>query len=462
MAAEQPTLFVAGLSHKTAPVSLRERLSPGADRLPELLRDMVKPAGEGANGMTETVLLSTCNRFEIYGLAHHGPVDIGIVNRTVRERLGVDLTEHSGAVYLHEGDEVVGHLLRVAASLDSLVVGESQILGQVKEAYRVAIEAGTAGKILNRLFHRAIEAGKRVRTETRIGHNAVSVSYAAVELARKCFGRIEGKKAMVIGVGEMSELTAQHLKSNGVGELVVTNRTLLGAVNMADRFGGRAIEFEKFPSMLDQVDIVISATGAKEPVLRAADVEDALARRRQRPLFIIDIALPRDVETAVGELPNAYLFNIDDLQTVADKNYRERVAEAAKAEELVREEVGKFTRWLRTLKAVPVLERLRGLGARLVADEVSRLSWRLDRLEEREQRAVASAVQSVVGKLLHRPLVNIKKLAQEDDAEILLGLVEDLFFEDSDAVGEEAAEMSQAGEVVALSDAASRKGNRTP
>jgi glutamyl-tRNA reductase len=461
MAAEQPQLFVAGLSHKTAPVALRERLSPGADRVPELLRELVRPVAEGSNGMIEAVLVVTCNRFEIYGLAHRGPVELSVVNRTVRESLGVDLTEHEGAVYLHEGDEVVGHLLRVAASLDSLVVGESQILGQVKEAYRVATEAGTAGKILNRLFHRAIEAGKRVRTETRIGHNAVSVSYAAVELAKKCFGRVEDRKALVIGVGEMSELTAQHLKANGVTELIVTNRTLLGAVNMADRFGGRAIEFEKFPSVLDQVDIVISATGAKDPILRAADVEAALVRRRQRPLFIIDIALPRDVEPAVGDLPNAYLFNIDDLQTVADKNYRERVAEAHKAEELVRDEAGKFARWLRTLKAVPVLERLRSLGAQLVADELARLQWRLDRLEEREQRAVSAAVNSVVGKLLHRPLVNIKKLAQEDDAEILLGLVEDLFFEDPDAVGEEPAEVPQQSGVVPL-DAASRRGAGTP
>lgn len=458
MGAEQPILFVAGLSHKTASIALRERLSPSPDKVPELLRHLIAPVTEGG-AIAESVLLLTCNRFEIYGLASRGPVDLAVVDRTLRDQLGVDLNAHRGSFYLHQGEDVPSHLLRVASSLDSLVVGESQILGQVKDAYRIATETGTVGKILNRLFHRALEAGKRVRTETRIGHNAVSVSYAAVELAKKIFGKIEGKKAMVIGVGEMSELTAQHLKANGVGELIVTNRTLQGAVNMADKFDGRAIEFDQFGEMLDQVDIVITATGSREPILKVEMVERALAVRRQRPLFIIDIALPRDVEAAVGDLPNAYLFNIDDLQTVADKNYRERQAEAAKAEDLVRDEAGKFARWMRTLKAVPVLERLRTLGTQLVNDELARLSWRLDRLDEREQRAVATAVQSAVSKLLHRPLVNIKRLAQEDDAEHYLAMVEDLFFEDDDAVGEEAAELPPADVVPLHGDAtAPRKG----
>lgn len=455
--AEQPILFVAGLSHKTAPIALRERLSPPPEKVPELLKHLIVPVPEGAT-IAESVMLLTCNRFEIYGLASRGPVDLTLVNRTMREQLGVDLDAHRGSFYLHQGEEVPEHLLRVASSLDSLVVGESQILGQVKDAYRIATETGTVGKILNRLFHRALEAGKRVRTETRIGHNAVSVSYAAVELAKKIFQRIDGKKALVIGVGEMSELTAQHLKSNGVGELVVTNRTLQGAVNMADKFDGRAIEFERFPEQLEHVDIVISATGSRDPILKASMVEQALAARLQRPLFIIDIALPRDVETAVGDLPNAYLFNIDDLQTVADKNYRERQSEAQKAEELVREEAGKFARWMRTLKAVPVLERLRNLGTQLVTDELTKISGRLDRLDEREQRAVQTAVQSAVSKLLHRPLVNIKRLAQEDDAELLLAMVEDLFFEDEDAVGEEAAEVPAADVVSLANHASSRKG----
>jgi glutamyl-tRNA reductase len=233
-----------------------------------------------------------------------------------------------------------------------------------------------------------------------------------------------------VGVGEMSELTAQHLQSSGVGELVVTNRTHQNAVNMADRFGGRAVEFERFGECLEQTDIVISATGAPRPIIEAPQVAKAMAVRKQRPLFLIDVAIPRDIDPAVGEVPNVYLFNIDDLKTVAEKNYRGRIEEAQKAEGLVIEEAGRFSRWLKTLKAAPVLERINQLGAGIVSDELRALSFRLSRLDEGDRRAVKSAIQGVVGKILHRPLVNLKRLVQEEESDDLLRLVEELFFGD--------------------------------
>jgi glutamyl-tRNA reductase len=420
-------LFVAGLSHRTAPVALRERLAPQRDQVPGLLRELVRQ-----DGTAEIALVHTCNRFEVYGVTTAVPIDLAPIFAVLAARLGVDLSAHRACLYVHEGAPVAAHLLRVAASLDSLIVGESQILGQVKDAYRDAVEAGTTGKILNRLFHRALEAGKRVRTETRIGHNAVSVSHAAVELAHKIFGKIEGKKVLVIGVGEMSELTAQHLRGVGVGDLFVANRTMQGAVNMADRFDGRAVDLAGIDGLLERIDIVITATGAAEPLLSAATVERALERRKQRPLFLIDIAVPRDVDPAVGELPNAYLFNIDDLQAVADKNYRERILEAQRAEELVREEAGRFESWLNGLRAVPLLERIRELGDQLAAEELARLSSRLARLDERERRAIAAALAGVVAKLLHRPIVNLKRLAGNGEADEVMWAAEELFFGESE------------------------------
>jgi glutamyl-tRNA reductase len=272
-------LFVAGTSHRTAPVAFREKLAPRPDQIPAILRDLV------SGRVDEAVLVTTCNRFEIYGVARES-ADVALVAPALATHFGVDVDANRSAFYMHLGVAAALHAFRVAASLDSLVVGESQVLGQVKNAHRRATEAGTCGKVLNRLFNKAIASGKRVRTETKIGANAVSVSYAAVELAKKLFGRLDGRRVLVVGVGEMSTLVAQHLKSNGATDLTITNRTLQGAVNMADEVGGQVIEFERFEEALAGVDIVLTATGSTRPILTAEQVGRVLASRRQKPLFL--------------------------------------------------------------------------------------------------------------------------------------------------------------------------------
>src|SRR6187455_1976832 len=336
-------LFLVGVSHKTAPVDLRERLdfsSRDVGTAVEALATRLSAA--------ETVVLSTCNRSEIY-VASTDP------NRSHQDVIGF-LSEYHQIpddvflphVFTRHGHEAARHLFRVAAGLDSIVVGEPQILGQVKDAFQAAAEHHRAGPVLSKLFHWSFLVGKRVRTETGLGEGAVSVSFAAVALARKIFGQLNGRRVLVVGAGEISTLTAQHLRANGVGEILVTSRTPPHAETLAASVNGRSLPWDDLAQGVAVADIVVTATGSQRPIITRAQVEAGTGRHRRDPLFIIDIAVPRDVEASVGDIEQVFLYNVDDLQTLVQENLSRRSSEVDRAEAIVAEEVAKFGAWQRS------------------------------------------------------------------------------------------------------------------
>jgi glutamyl-tRNA reductase len=357
-------IVLIGLNHKTAPVEIREKFADicvdGAAPLEQLSR---------IGRVKEVLFISTCNRMEILFTTSTLDQGIGAVVSFLADVYGQTSAALKPYLYIHLDQEAVKHLFRVACSLDSMVVGESQILGQIKQTYRDATEARTSGVILNRLLHKAFSVAKRVRTETKIGSSAVSVSYAAVRLARKIFDDLRDKKAMLVGAGEMAELAAEHLRSHGVEQIVVANRTLDRALELARRLNGTTVSLEELGQELERVDIIISSTGSPHPVIKAREVRKRMRARRNRPLFFIDIAVPRDIEPEVNRIDNVYLYNIDDLQSIVEVNQAERLKEAVRAEHIIESEALQFEGWLRTLEVVPTIVSLRQK-----AEEVRRCS----------------------------------------------------------------------------------------
>lgn len=401
-------LALLGLSHKTAPVEVREKL---AFENEGDLREALGVARE-RYGLREVVLLSTCNRVEVYGVLEEPEGARGRLLGFLSASRGVPPETFSSMCYFGEGKEVVGHLFSVASSLDSMVLGEPQILGQLKEAYEVAVKAGTVGFLLHRLFQRAFFVAKRVRRETGIGDGAVSVSYVAVELAKKIFGDLGQRSVLLVGAGEMGELAAQYLRKAGAGRIAVANRTQARAEQLARRMGGEAIPLESLREALVRSDIVITSTGASTPILRKEDVAWALRRRKGAPLFIIDMAVPRDVDPAVNELGDAYLYDIDDLEAIALENAKERLREAEKARAIVEEEVRKFCWWYRSLEAAPTVTRLKAWAEELRRKEVEEALRGMD-LEEGEREKIEILTRRIVNKILH-PAVSFLKEAAAD------------------------------------------------
>ncbi len=346
-------LVLIGMNHKTAPLEIRERLQlacgDDARWLPELMR---------LEDVREVLYLATCNRVEVLARVAEGDRAVSALSDFIYRHGNLAVAEMARCLYVYRDREAVRHLFRVASSLDSLVMGEPQILGQVKEAYRLAVDHGATGVLINRLVHHAFRVAKRVRTETGIAGNAVSVSYAAVELAKKIFGDLRGKKILLIGAGEMSELAARHLLRQGVGRILIANRTYARAEEMAAMFQGTPVAFDRFPEVLPEVDIVIASTGAPGYIVSPEMVAGALRRRRNRLLFLIDIAVPRDIDPAAGEIENVYLYNIDHLQDVVDANRQGRMVEAEKAEGIVEEEASAFETWFNALEVVPTIVAL--------------------------------------------------------------------------------------------------------
>jgi glutamyl-tRNA reductase len=343
-------LTLVGLSHKTAPVAIRERLAFPAEGQAEALSLLTS-----SDTVSEAVIVSTCNRTEIYAVTAAAAEGSDAIVDFVCGYKGIDRAELSPYLYSSYGEAAVRHLFRVVASLDSMVVGEPQILGQVKEAYEHSFESAATGRVFNRLFRQSFEVGKRVRTETAIGENAVSISYAAVELAKKVFDTLAGRTVLILGAGKMSELTAKHLVSCGAARILVANRTRSRAEELAELFGGVAVPFESLYDHLAKADIVISSTAATEFVITKARLEPAMRSRRGRPLFLIDIAVPRDIDPAVNDLDDAYLYDIDALNHVVEANLEERAREAARAEIIIAEEIGAFQRWLDSMEVVPTI-----------------------------------------------------------------------------------------------------------
>ncbi len=403
-------LLLVGISHRTAPVDLRERVDFQTRGVQNALAAVAQ-----LDSAREAVILSTCNRAEIYAATEDAGRAADDLKRFVSEFSGVDHREVAPHLYDIGGLDAARHLFRVAAGLDSLVVGEPQILGQVKEAHTMAADAQTVGPILNRLFHFSFGVGKRVRTETGLGSGAVSVSYAAVALARKIFGDLKGLGAAVVGAGEMGKLTAVHVKSQGVSHMTIVSRTMAHAARTAQAIGGAAAApWEELDAVLAASDIVITATGAPTPILTKARIETVMRHRRGRPLFIIDIALPRDVEAAAGEIEQVFLYNIDDLQATVRENLARRASEVARAEAIVGEEVERFGAWFRARGAIPTVVALRQRFEAIRRAELERLEFKLAALPPEARARVDEITHLIVEKLLLTPTEQLKALTDAD------------------------------------------------
>ena len=404
-------LLLVGVSHRTAPIELRERLDFSAGGVDRALTALAASAAHA-----EATIVSTCNRVEIYVGCDDPNVARAAIEQFLSDFHGIpcdQLTEH---LYAKTGRDAVTHLFRVASGLDSLVMGEPQVLGQVKDAFSVASQMGSTGSLLNKLFHSAFAAGKRVRSETALSEGAVSVSYAAVALARKIFGNLTGRTVLVVGAGEMGKLTAIHMQSQGIGRLIVTSRTAQHASALAQSIGGIAMSWDALNTALEEADILITATGASVPIVSRALVAQTMKARRQRPLFIIDIAVPRDVESDAGELEEVFLYNIDDLQTVVQENLSKRGTEASEAEKIVAQEVVKFVGWLNSRGAVPTVVALRHRFEAIRQAELRRLEPKLSSLPPEARARVDEITRLIVEKLLINPTEQLKSISDADTA----------------------------------------------
>ncbi len=404
-------LLLVGISHRTAPIEVRERV----DFQTRAVAAEALAALAARGSAREAVIVSTCNRAELYVACDEAATTRADLVRFLADFNGVapaDLTPH---LYDVTDLDMARHLFRVAAGLDSLVVGEPQILGQVKDAHTVATDAQTSGPVLNRLFHASFAVGKRVRTETGLGSGAVSVSFAAVSLARKIFGDITGRSVAVIGAGEMGKLTAMHLKSQGVQHVTILSRTMAHAARTAEAIGGAsAAPWDDMDAVLAASDIVVTATGAASPILTKARIEQVMRPRRNRPLFVIDIAMPRDVEPAAGEIEQVFLYNIDDLQATVRENLARRSSEVARAEAIVTEEVDKFGAWFRSRGAIPTVVALRQKFEAIRRAELDRLDFKLSALPPEARARVDEITHLMVEKLLLMPTEQLKALGDAE------------------------------------------------
>ena len=420
-------LLLCGVNHKTAPVALREKL---ACLIPDvgLAYDHFQTWPE----ITESLLYNTCNRVEMMCVTAAPEDARGLVREFFARHPEIAPVDLAAAFYAHQNREAVQHFFRVTASLDSMVVGEPQILGQMKAAYREATEYRATGPILNRLVHKAFSVAKRVRCESGIGDHAVSVSYAAVTMAKKIFGDLAGKNVLLVGAGEMAELALEHLAGHGVARITVANRTLARGVELARRFRGEAISLEEVQDQLLTADILISSTGAGDVIIHRDQVKGVMRRRKQRPLFLIDIAVPRDLDPGINELDNVYLYNIDDLKEVVELNWERRKHEASKAERLVAEETLKFLHWLETLEVFPTIIALKDKAEAICQAELKKTLGQLGPLTDDQRQALEVLTASVTQKLLHDPIIFLKRNRRPRNPHQELDLVRRLFNLDPD------------------------------
>ncbi|MDY6824994.1 MAG: glutamyl-tRNA reductase [Thermodesulfobacteriota bacterium] len=405
-------ILLVGVNHETAPVEIREKLSFSPDEVPEALESLIIEAP-----VNEVMLFSTCNRVEVlFTTKTPGPA-VAAIKQFICDFKTISGDAFENCLYRYNGDEAVRHIFRVASGLDSMMVGEPQIFGQVKEAYRQAVNKKTAGVILNRLIHRTFFVAKRVRSETGIGASAVSVSYAAIELGRKIFGDLAGRRVLLVGAGEMAELAVEHLVSHRVGEVYVANRTFERAVALAERFNGKAVSFKEIGDTLQFADIVISSTGAPEVVITKQQVKAVMRSRRNSPVFFIDIAVPRDIDAAVNRIENAYVYDIDDLKSVVDENLKQRRREAVKAERIVDQATLKFRTWYDSLDVVPTVVALREKMNVIADAELERTLRAMPDLADRERQALYTMADAMVNKIMHDPTLFLKKMAGKPDTE---------------------------------------------
>jgi glutamyl-tRNA reductase len=409
-------LVLLGINHKTAPVDVRERLAIPAEKLVEATQELCSE-----RGVREGMILSTCNRVEILTSQEPGADRANVLGFLARY-FALPTNQVEPHLYVHEEQDAVRHLFRVASSLDSMVVGEPQILGQVKASYAAAREAGTIHGELDGLLQRAFAVAKRVRHETSIGTTSVSIASVAVQMAEKIFGTLKGKTVLLVGAGKMSELAARHLMQQGAAGLLVANRTLERAEDLAARYGGRAVPFDGLYTHTAEADIVITSTGAQEPIFRREHGKKFMQTRRGRPMFFIDIAVPRDVDPEMNQIEGLFVYNIDDLQNVSATNMAERGREASAAETIVEREVESYRRRRKQLDAVGTVVALQQAAEQMKAIELERIHAKLEGLSEEQRAAVEAMARGLMKKLLHGPLSAVKQAAEQGDSTTLNAL----------------------------------------
>ncbi len=413
---------ITGLNHRTAPLEVRERLAFREESLAEALHSL-----KSEPGLLEGLILSTCNRVEVAVTSEDNCDPVSLATGFLERSHGLEPGWASPYLYHHEDRDAVRHLFRVASSLDSMVLGEPQILGQLKAAYAAAKAAGALEGTLDALLARAFSVAKRVRSETEIGRSAVSVSYAAVELARQIFGSLDGKRVMVVGAGKMSELAARHLHRSGVAGIYVTNRTRERAEELARLFGGVIVDYTRFAAGLHQVDIVIASSGAPHYIVTPEDVRRALEARRNRPMFFIDIAVPRNIDPAVNQLDNVFLYDIDDLQRVVNSNRRERAKEAGQAESIVSLEVDRMVGRLHAREVTPTIVSLQEQLEQIRAGEVARMRSKLGALTPQQEEAIEALTRGIVNKVAHGPISELRRSAGRPEGLHLVDLIHRVF-----------------------------------
>lgn len=408
-----------GLNHKSAPVDIRERLAVADSRLAEALTSLVNHPG-----VDEAMILSTCNRVELLAQTTNGSADL---RGFIREYFQLHSVEFESHLYEYRERDAIRHLFRVASSLDSMVVGEPQILGQVKAAYATARAVGTLHSQLDLLLTRAFVVAKRVRSETSVGSSAVSVASVAVELAKKIFGTLKGKHVYLVGAGKMSELAARHLQAQGAASIFVANRTHERAVQLAAKFGGEAIRFDELYETCDRADIVITSTGSPKPIFRREHAERFLARRKNRPMFFIDIAVPRDVDPEMNKVDGMFVYDIDDLQQSVSSNASDRQKEAQRAESIIQSEVERFLHRLQTLEVVPTIVSLQDHLETIRQAEIDRARGRLGTLSAEQELAIEALTRGIVNKVMHTPIRTLKTAARDPEGTTVIDVVRKLF-----------------------------------
>ncbi|WP_020587874.1 glutamyl-tRNA reductase [Desulfobacter curvatus] len=419
-------IILIGASHKTAPVELREKLSFSQEQV-ETALEFVKQE----SGIKEGLVFSTCNRLEFLYIPKNSDGEnndkVDAVLAFISELKQLPVSEFKSSLYIHTDDDAVRHLFCVAASLDSMVVGEPQILGQVKKAYKTAVSAGTTGVLLNRLMHKSFSVAKRVRKQTGIGDNAVSISYAAIELAHKIFADLATKSVMLIGAGEMAELAVEHLMAHHVEKIVVTNRTFKNALELARKFNGQAVQYEERVSALADVDIIISSTGATDYVLTRDQVKGIMKKRQNKTLFFIDIAVPRDIDPRINKISNAYVYDIDDLRNIVETNISQREQETIMAQRFVEEALLAFRRWLDELAVVPTIKAINRKMTDIVNLECEKTLAGLSHLSTGDAESIRRMTRAIASRAIHDPILFLRNTGDHRDDSLYLNIARQLF-----------------------------------
>ncbi|WP_410771858.1 glutamyl-tRNA reductase [Fontibacillus sp. BL9] len=403
-------IVVVGLNYRTAPVEVRERFSFADKDMPQALQELLR-----TKSVLEGVIIATCNRTEIYVVVDRLHMCGYFIRSFMEKWFGIPREEFTKHLYMYEDEQAVRHLFRVSCGLDSMVLGETQILGQVRNAFLLSQSEKATGQWFNMLFKQAVTLSKRAHSETAIGESAVSISYAAVELGKRIFGSFSGKRVLILGAGKMSELTAKHLSGAGAEEVFVANRTFARAQELASKFSGTPCSMQEAMQRLEEVDILISSTGAEGYVVTSSQVSQSMKGRPNRPLFMIDIAVPRDIDPAISELQNVFLYDIDDLEGIVESNMEMRRGEALKIEDMIEEEIAAFGNWLQTLGVKPVIRALQEKSSSIHESTLESMFNKLPELDERQRKVIRRLTKSIVNQMMHDPINRIKEMAGEEN-----------------------------------------------